>query len=109
MNLSWPFRWSAGVLLPGASLETAANGHRQLDWTAASHRDYVILCWRLRFQHGLRREGRGAFLGDDLILPDLVRDGLRLKSGWDNWSGYYLLSEDQAGGRFLERLATEVG
>lgn len=41
---------------------------------------------------------------DDIILPDLVGAGIRLKSGWDNWSGYYLLAEDDLGDLFLGRI-----
>ena len=39
------------------------------------------------------------------ILPDLVGTDFRLEAGWDNWSGFYLLSEDRTGDEFLRRLA----
>ena len=49
--------------------------------------------------------GRGVVSPDDIILPDFVTAGLRLEAGWDNWSGYYVLSEDEVGDTFLMRLA----
>jgi hypothetical protein len=94
------------MLRPKMCKEIAANGHLMLSWPDAGEFFYTMLCWRLRIFHGLRRVGKVVYFPDDtIILPDLVGEGLRLKAGWDNWSGYHLLAEDQAGDRFLERLA----
>ncbi len=76
-----------------------------LSWPDAGHLFYTILLWRLRICYGLRREGRIVFSPDDIILPDLVGAGARLMTGWDNWSGNYLLSEDEAGDMLLKRVA----
>ena len=90
---------------PKAHIETAANGHLVLNWPTAGHLFYILLCAWLRLRYGVRRTGRQIVSPDDVILRDFVGKGLRLKSGWDNWSGDYLLSEDQAGDMFLSRLA----
>ena len=44
---------------------------------------------------------------DEVIAPDFVRDNIRLLAGWDNWSGYYLLSENAAGDDFLSVYAKD--
>ena len=91
------------MLGPKKYVETAANGHVVVNWPGAGRSFYALLCVWLRLRHGLCRRGVVVFSPDDIILPDLVGAGIRLKSGWDNWSGYYLLSEDHAGDRFLRR------
>jgi hypothetical protein len=94
------------MIWPKMHIETAANGHLKLSWPSAGHSFYTLLCWWLRLRHGLRSSGRSVVSApDQSILPDLVAVGFRLSAGWDNWSGYHLLSEDEAGDRFLKRLA----
>jgi hypothetical protein len=93
------------MLLQGQYLETAANGHLTLNWPTAGRLSYTLLCWRLQFRHGFRRAGDQIAGYGEVIFPAFVRGGLRLLSGWDNWSGYYLLSEDEAGDEFLKLLA----
>src|SRR4051794_14237922 len=84
-------------------VEVAANGHLMVSWPDAGHSSYVLLRGWLRLRHGLRSRGEIVDSPDDVILPDLIGVGVRLKSGWDNWSGYYLLSQDHAADRFLRR------
>ena len=95
---------------PKKYVEITPNGHLLVGWPEASPLFFDALRVWLRLGYGLRREGRTIYSPDgDMILPDLVGAEVRLKSGWDNWSGYYLLSEDDAGDRFLRRsLAREV-
>jgi hypothetical protein len=92
--ISWPME----------HVEVAANGHLIVSWPNAGHSFYIRLHLWLRLRHGLRREGRIVSSPDNIILPDLVGAGVRLNSGWDNWSGYYLLSTDNAGDQALERI-----
>lgn len=89
-------------------VDTAANGHLMVSWPDAGHLFFTVLCAWLRLRHGLRREGRVICSPGDIILPDLVGRGVRLKSGWDNWSGYYLLAEDEAGDTFLKRFTSDA-
>ena len=91
------------TLRPKLCMETAANGHLMVNWPDARHSFYVLLSGWLSLRHGLRRAGHWVVSPDDIILPDFVGKDIRLKSGWDNWSGYYLLSEDRAGDEFLRR------
>jgi hypothetical protein len=95
-------RWKM-KLSPKKYVEAAANGHVMVNWPDAGHRFYALLCAWLRFRHGLGRKGETVYAPGDIILPDLVGAGIRLKSGWDNWSGYYLLSDDHPGDVFLRR------
>jgi len=82
----------------------AANGHLMVSWPDAGHSFYTMLCSWLWLRHGLRRTGKTVYSPVDIIiLPDLVGAGVRLESGWDNWSGYHFLSVDQAGDLFLRR------
>jgi hypothetical protein len=94
------------MLQPMVYCETAANGHLMLSWPEAGRLFYAALLWRLRRFHGLRHSGRVVVSPGNIILPDLVGPGIRIKSGWDNWSGYYLLSEDEFGDSLLKRLAS---
>jgi hypothetical protein len=96
------------MLWPKTYLGTAANGHMTVNWPASGHSFFVLLRGWLRLRHGLRRSGRQVLSPDAIILPGLVGDGFRLRSGWDIWSGYYLLSEDRLGDLFLKRLAARA-
>lgn len=91
-------------LRPRKYVDVAANGHVMVNWPDAVQSFYALLCAWLRLRHGLRRKGETVCAPDDIILPDLIGSGVRLKSGWDNWSGYYLLSEDHLGDLFLRRI-----
>ncbi len=93
-------------LMPSRYVEVAANGHVMVNWPDAGHWFFTMRLVWLRLRHGLRRGGVGVDSAGDLILPDLVGAEIRLKSGWDNWSGYSLLSQDHAGDRFLRRTFT---
>lgn len=92
------------MLRPKKYVGVAANGHLMVNWPCAGHLFYDLLCGWLRLRHGLWRSGQAVYSPDDIILPDLVGEGIRLKSGWDNWSGYYLLAEDDLGDLFLGRI-----
>ncbi|HEV3122124.1 MAG TPA: hypothetical protein VGY53_09485 [Isosphaeraceae bacterium] len=75
-----------------------------VNWPDAGHSFYALLCGWLRLRYGLRRKGQAVYSPDAIILPDLVGAAVCLKSGWDIWSGYYLLSDDDAGDQFLRRI-----
>jgi hypothetical protein len=94
------------MIRPKMYIETAANGRQKLSWPSAGHWFYTLLWWRLRLRHGLRRSGPSMVsMADVIILPALFAAEFRLSAGWDNWDGYYLLAEDEAGDRFLGRFA----
>lgn len=90
-----------------ANLTTATNGHLQLCFERASPLFGLWLRLKLQFVHGFRREGRRMSGLDEVIVPDFVRGNTRLRAGWDNWSGYYLLSESAAGDDFLSVYAKD--
>ena len=88
---------------PRKYVVVAANGHVMVNWPDAGHNFYNLLCLWLRVRYRLRGEGQSVFSPDDIILPDLVGEDIRLSRGWDNWSGYYLLASDEAGDRLLKQ------
>ena len=97
-NRQWRIR-----LWPKSDPTTAANGHLILSWPDADHDFFTLLCLWIRLRYKLRRVGHSVYSPHELILPDLVGSGFKLKRGWDNWSGYHLLAEDHAGDEFLRR------
>ncbi len=90
------------MLRPKEYVEVAANGHLMVSWPDAGLSFYILLRGWLRLKYGLRQSGHTVYSPDDIILPDLVGGGVRLKAGWDNWGGYHLLSEDHPGDLFLK-------
>jgi hypothetical protein len=83
----------------------AANGHLMLSWPHAGHGFFTLVCPLFRFKYSLRRMGHTVYSPYEMILPGLVGPGFRLKAGWDDFSGNYLLSEDRAGDEFLRRFS----
>ncbi|MDD4963723.1 MAG: hypothetical protein PHI11_07390 [Gallionella sp.] len=90
-----------------ANLTTAANGHLQLCFERASPLFALWLRLKLQFVHGFRREGHRVRGLNEVIVPNFVRGNIRLLAGWDNWSGYYLLSESVSGDDFLSVYAKD--
>jgi hypothetical protein len=91
---------------PKTYFHTVANGHLELGWPDSSRDIFAVLSLWLRLRYGLRRAGPtiNDVAGDTAIFPDFVTEGVRRGSGWDNWSGYYLLSEDDASDQFLRHM-----
>jgi hypothetical protein len=89
------------MLWPGSELFTAANGHLILSWPDADFAYWTLLCAWLRVKHGLQKQGQPIVSFDDVILPDLVGNGIHLESGWDCWIGYHLLAKDGDSDDFL--------
>jgi len=87
------------------------NGHLKISWPGASRFFYVLLCGWLKLAHGLRRSRRGPLrsLDGSLLMPDFVGDGFRLRAGWSQEDGYFLLARDEPGDRFLERVFARGG
>lgn len=90
---------------PAATLLVAANGHVHLCFEKTSPLFALWLKFKLQFIRGFRRESRRAASQDAIIVPDFVRGNVRLRAGWDIWSGLYLLSESAAGDDFLRAFA----
>jgi hypothetical protein len=90
---------------PSATLKTAANGHLQLCFEHGSPFSAFWLRFKLQFIHRFSREGHRVLGPGQVIVPDFVRGKIRLLAGWDDWSGYYLLSESAAGDEFLSAYA----
>ena len=96
----------AVVEILALTLSIAENGHLQLIGLKRTTR-FGPLWLRIKLQiiYGFRREGSRIVGGGEAIAPDFVRGGIRLHAGWDDYSGYYLLSTCDAGDAFLRQLA----
>ena len=94
------------MLLPKMYIESAANGHLMLSWPSLGLCSTPCFAGTFGFAMGSDERAAWCTRPDDIILPKSVSPGMHLLAGWDNWSGYYLLSEDDAGDAFLNRLVS---
>jgi hypothetical protein len=90
------------------TLHTAANGHLTINLNDESSTYWPRLQRRLERELGFKRVGSGVLGMDEGIHPSFEGPEFRLLSGWDNWSGEYLLSESAAGDSFLSKLFDEL-
>ena len=91
-----------------ATLHTAANGHLTINFNDSPPSSWREVSDRLEKEYGFARSGHGVVGLDETILKDFVSRDLTLAAGWDIWSGYYLLSESEAGDRFLTNLYAQI-
>ena len=89
-------------------VERAANGRLKLSIQNPGLLDHWLLRWKLQAGYGFRREGRRILGVGEGIVPDFVRERLRLEAGFDDFSGIYLLACDDEGDRFLTEFAQEL-
>jgi hypothetical protein len=86
-------------------LSTAANGHALISTFSPRQRRRLGLLLILRY--GFLRWGRLVPpIADAAVYPDLIRWGMRIHSGWDNWIGYDLLASNQKTDEFLRGFFT---
>jgi hypothetical protein len=57
---------------------------------------------------GFQRVGAAVVGLDEKIYPSFKRSDLTIATGWDIWSGHYLLSECATGDEFLRTLYSEL-
>lgn len=91
-----------------ATLSTAANGHCMLCVDQADSSAWHRLQYILEEELGFAREGRIVEGLDDGLLPDFVNDAMRLRAGWDIWSGAYLLASCPVGDALLADLGQRL-
>ena len=79
----------------------AANGHVCYEIYRATP-DFIQVAARvLRERHGFPPANKPLH-GFDEVLTECCKDGVRLLLGWDNWSGFYLLADSNAGDAVVE-------
>ena len=87
-----------------ATIHTAANGHLTFSMNELPDALWELLEVRLVNEYGLKRVGSIVIGVSERIHLNFECPAFTLASGWDNWSGHYLLSESEAGDRFLKTL-----
>jgi hypothetical protein len=63
----------------------------------------------LIFRYGFYRWGSCTIGIDETIYPSFLRFGICICAGWDNFSGYYLMANDQKSDEFLRRFYDKHG
>lgn len=86
------------------TLHMAANGHLALDFNELAEAGWLSITKELISLQGLKRTGSPATAVSEQIHHDFQCAEFSLASGWDNWSGHYLLSDSMAGDVFLRKL-----
>ena len=93
-------------------LLTAANGHNFLTFEAYDTPQWHAAVEWLTARGFSTRPilvGGTPIIGlDEGILPSYVRGEISIAAGWDNWSGNYLLAENEQADSVLAELASHV-
>ena len=74
------------------SLNSAANSHLMLEFNDAPDSLWLRAGEILVNEYCCRRAGQTCDAAGQMIFQDFKTDAFQIESGWDNWSGYYLLS-----------------
>jgi len=82
----------------------AANGHLSLECGSLPDRYWLSIVELLEKQKGFSRSGKPVLGVGEMIHQNFVSESFSLSSGWDNWSGHYLLAESPEGDHFLRQL-----
>jgi len=89
-------------------IEKVANGHLQLSIRNRGLFNILLLRFILQVRHRFRRKGGHIILPDEGAGPDYIRGEIRLQTGYEHYSGLYILSSDDEGDRFLSKLSNEL-
>ncbi|QAX85366.1 hypothetical protein C2E19_16560 [Pseudomonas sp. DTU12.3] len=101
-------RFLRGPYLVNPTLNTTANGRLTLDFYELAEAEWLVLTQRLITHHGFEQEGLIAIGLSEQIHQGFQCAEFSLASGWDIWSGYYLMSKSPAGDVFLRSLYQEL-
>jgi hypothetical protein len=86
------------------SLFEAASGHLSLECGSLPDSYWFSIVELLENQKGFSRSGKSVLGFDEKIYQSFVSESFSLSSGWDNWSGHYLLADSAEGDYFLRQL-----
>ncbi len=86
------------------SLDPAANSHLMLAFNDAPDSLWIKACEILINEYRCLRQGQTCDAVDQMIFQNFETESFLLESGWDNWSGYYLLSTSNNGDALLRVL-----
>jgi len=88
-------------------LATAANGHNWLTFETYGSPQWKAAYKWLSHQQ-FKESGRSIIGLDEGILPSFVRGQITIETGFDNWSGHYLLAQCHEGDQLLVELAQHL-
>jgi len=82
----------------------AANGHLSLECGGLPESYWQSIVKFLEKEKWVSRSGKTVIGAGEMIHQDFVVEKFSLSSGWDNWSGHYLLAKREEGDHFLRQL-----
>jgi len=86
------------------SIHVAANKHLVIDFNSYDSALYRQACHTLEQTFGFIQNGDTVTGLDEGIGPSFHRADVEISTGWDNWSGNYLLSNSSEGDDILQLL-----
>lgn len=89
-------------------LIVAANSHLFLTFEEYQSSLIHDISIYLETKLGFARIGATAVGLDEGNTQDFMKDGIRISTGWDNWSGEYLLSTSDDGDALLTELFAAI-
>ena len=90
------------------TMSIAANGHLSLDFGDYDSVLYQQACAKLENELGFIKRGETVAGLDEGVGPSFFRAELEISTGWNNWSGSYLLANSDAGDAILRHLYAEI-
>jgi hypothetical protein len=89
-------------------IEKIANGHLMLTIRNRGLFNILYLRFILQVRHGFCRKGDHIILPDEGIGPDYICGKICLHTGYEHFSGLYIMSDDDAGDKFINLLKDEL-
>ena len=90
------------------TISIAASGHVTIDFGAYDSELYQRACATLEVALGFVRQGKTVFGLEQGVEPSFLRDEVEISTGWDNWSGRYLLANSDPGDAILRHLHADL-
>lgn len=87
-----------------ARLTVSWSGHLAIEFGDLSDADWQALRHRIVDEWGFQYVGAMVIGLDEHIFPSFERTDLTLCTGWDIWSGHYLLARCETGDECLQAL-----
>jgi hypothetical protein len=94
---------SEGDKLEGFFWKTA-NGRQSYEIYKATP-DFILVAAKILHERFGFSKAKKLLDGIDHLITDCAKDDVKLLLGWDNWSGFYLMSDSDAG----DAVVIEVG
>jgi len=91
-----------------ATVEASSNDHLTINFGDLPDSDWEALENKLIEVWGFQRVGSVVTGLDEIIYPSFQHSDLTVATGWDIWSGNYLLAACAVGDEFLRTLFNEL-